>query len=128
MAVILIVEDELMIRLFSEQMFTDWGHTTLEAGDIDEALAHLHSPHHIDVLFTDIRLKAALQGGYEIAHRAIQLRPQLRVLYTSGNLISDKTGALFVKGAEYLQKPYTEAGLQKSIAGLLSAPGGQLAG
>ena len=122
MAVILIVEDEAMICLYTEQMITDWGHTALIAGDVDEALAHLHSHRQIDALFTDIRLKAALQGGYEVAHRAVQLRPNLRVLYATGDLISEKTGSLFVKGAQFLQKPYTEAGLQKSIAELLAAP------
>ena len=122
MAVILIVEDEVMIRSYTEQMVTDWGHITLEAGDVEEALAHLHSPQHIDALFTDIRLKAEPNGGYEVARRAILLRPQLRVLYATGDLISDQNRALFVKGAEYLQKPYTEAGLRKSIAGLLAAP------
>lgn len=120
MAVILIVEDEVMIRLYTEEMITDWGHTTLIAGDVDEALAHLHSPQQIDVLFTDIRLKAALQGGYEVARRAVQLRPKLRVLYATGDLISDKTGPLFVKGAQFLQKPYTAAGLQSSLAELLA--------
>ena len=122
MAVILVVEDEMMIRLYAEQMVTDWGHTTLTAGDVDAALAHLHSPRHIDVLFTDIRLKDALHGGYGIARRAVELRPQLRVLYATGDLISDKNASLFVKGTQCLQKPYTEAGLQKSIAGLLAAP------
>jgi hypothetical protein len=39
MAVILIVEDEVFIREMAEMMIQDWGHHTLCAGDVDEALS-----------------------------------------------------------------------------------------
>ena len=121
MAVILIVEDDVFIRQIAELMIEDWGHKTLSAGDIEEALAVLRSPTHIDALFTDIHLNKAVLGGYELAHQAIKLWPKLRVLYTTGNSITDKMKALFVEGAHFLQKPYTQHQLQNSVEKLLAA-------
>ena len=121
-AVILIVEDEVFIRDLAELMVEEFGHTSLSASDMDEALVLLRSPQRIDALFTDIRLKTAVLGGYELAQLAIKLRPQLRVLYASGNSTTDKTKALFVRGARFLQKPYSPEGLKGAIEDLLAAP------
>ena len=98
MAVILIVEDDVFIREIAEMMIQDWGHQNSRASDVDEALSLLRSPQHIDALFTDIYLKRAVLGGCDLAHQAIALRPKLRVLYTTGNFITDKMKALFVEG------------------------------
>jgi CheY-like chemotaxis protein len=121
MAVILIVEDDVLIRYDAEAMIQDWDHHTLLASDVDEALSLLRSPQHIDALFTDIYLRKAVLGGYDLAHEAVKLRPELRVLYTTGNSISDKMKALFVEGSHFLQKPYTQQQLQTSVEELLTA-------
>jgi len=121
MAVILIVEDEVFIREIAEMMIQDWGHHTLSAGDVDEALSLLRSAQNIDALFTDIYLKSAVLGGCELAHQAIALRPRLRVLYTTGNFVTDNMKALFVEGTQCLRKPYTQHQLQDCFAALLAA-------
>jgi CheY-like chemotaxis protein len=121
MAVILIVEDDAFIRYDAEMMIRDWGHDTLPASDVDEALSLLRSPQHIDALFTDIYLKKAVLGGCELAHQAIKLWPKLRVLYTTGNSITDKMKALFVEGSHFLPKPYTQHQLQNAVEELLAA-------
>ena len=121
MAAILIVEDDAFIRDDAEMMIQDWGHNTLLASDVDEALSLLRSSQQIDALFTDIYLKRAILGGYELAHQAIKLRLNLRVLYTTGNTINDKMKMMFVEGAHFLQKPYTQIQLQNSVEALLAA-------
>src|SRR5476651_1499835 len=121
MAVILIVEDDVFVRQIAELMIEDWGHNTLSASDVDEALSLLRSPQHVDALFTDIYLKTAVLGGCELAHRAIELRPKLRVLYTTGNFVTDKMKAQFVEGTHFLCKPYTQHQLQDSVENLLAA-------
>jgi CheY-like chemotaxis protein len=85
MAVILIVENDVFIREIAEMMIQDWGHQTLAASDVDEALLILRSPQSTDAMFTDIYLKTAVLGGCELAHQAIALRPNLRMFYTTGN-------------------------------------------
>ena len=76
----------------------------------------------IDGLFTDIRLKSNVFGGFELARQATKLRPELRVLYTTGSSLTDKMRALFVDGAHFMQKPYTPAQLNDSMKELLAAP------
>src|ERR1700682_4236536 len=114
MAVILIVEDNVFIREVAEMMIQGWGHRTLSASDGEEALSLLRSPQHIDALFTDIYLKTEVLGGCELARQAIQLRPNLRVLYTTGNSVTEKMKALFAEGTRFLRKPYSAAHLQES--------------
>jgi DNA-binding NtrC family response regulator len=121
MAVILVVEDDGFIRELAESTILDGGHHILSASDIDEALSILRSPQHIDALFTDIYLKTRVLGGFELAYQAIELRPKLRVLYTTGNSITDKMKAQFVEGAQFLCKPYTLHQLQDSVEHLLAA-------
>ena len=121
MAVVLIVDDEVLILQFMEMMVQDLGHETLAASDMDEALAHLQSPQPIDALFTDIRLKSVVLGGFDLAHEAIKLRPELRVLYTTGSSMTEKMKALFVEGARFMQKPYTPDQLRNSMKELLAA-------
>ena len=121
MATILIVEDDAFIRELAEMTIQDWGYDTLSAGDADEALLLLRSPQVIDALFTDIYLKTAFLGGCELAHKAIELRPKLRVLYTTGNYVTDTIRALFVEGTHCLCKPYTPNQLQHSLEELLAA-------
>jgi CheY-like chemotaxis protein len=121
MAVILIVEDDVFIREMAEMTIQEWGYQTLSASDVDEALSLLRSPQPIDALFTDIYLKKAVLGGCELADQAIKLRPELRVLYTTGNAVTDKMKALFTEGAHFLGKPYTLPQLQRSLEALLVA-------
>lgn len=121
MAVILVVEDEVFIREIAEMMIQDYGHETLSASDVGQALTLLRSPQHIDALFTDIYLKTAILGGCELAQQAIKLRPELRVLYTTGNSVTDKMKALFIEGTHCLNKPYTQGQLQASVEELLAA-------
>jgi len=119
-AVILIVEDDVFIRAIAEMTIQDWGHDTLAAGDVPEALLLLRSSRHIDALFTDIYLKKAVLGGCELAMEAVTLRPELRVLYTTGNTATDQMKALFVDGRHFLPKPYTEDQLHASVQDMLA--------
>jgi CheY-like chemotaxis protein len=121
MSVILVVEDDVFIREIAEMIIEDWGHHTLSASDVDEALLLLRSPQHIDALFTDIYLKTAVLGGCDLARQAIELRPDLRVLYTTGNTVTSNMKALFVNGKHFLPKPYTQNQLQHSVGDMLAA-------
>ncbi len=120
-AVILIVEDDLFIREIAEMTLRGWGYRTLLAGDVEEAALLLRSDETIDAIFTDIYLKAEVHGGCTLAHLAQELRPSMRVLYTTGNIVTAKIGAMLVNGADCLRKPYSPLQLQQSLEGLLAA-------
>ena len=74
----------------------------------------------IDALFTDIYLQTAVFGGCELAHEAMALRPDLRVLYTTGNSATDQLKSRFVTGSHFLSKPYTPNQLHASVDGMLA--------
>ena len=119
MAIILIVEDEVFIRQNAEWTMDDLGHHSLLAGDLAEALVHLSAPGEIDALFVDIRLSALALGGYDVANQAKLLRPDLRVLYTSGTPLTADMTDQFVIGGQFLQKPYSPGQLELSVGELL---------
>jgi len=121
MAVILVVEDDFFIREVAEMMILGWGHEILSACDVPEALAHLRSEQHIDALFTDVYLKREVHGGADVARQGMLLRPELRVLYTTANRVTDALHALFAAGTRFLPKPYTEDQLGLSVQNLLIA-------
>jgi len=121
MAVVLIVEDEIFTRELASIHIQDWGHSTLDAGSVEEALCLLRSSLPIDALFTDIYLRAAVFGGCDLAQQAKILRPGLRVLYTTGNSATAQLISRFVAGGHFLSKPYTSMQLQASVANMLAA-------
>ena len=98
MAVILIVEDDVFILEIAEMMIQDWGHQTLTACDVDEALLLLRSVSRSTPFLPISISKATVHGGCDLANQAIALRPKLRVLYTTGNYVTDKMKALSDRG------------------------------
>ncbi len=121
MATVLVVEDDVFINMEAIFIVKELGHETLCAHDVDQALAILHADGHIDLLFTDIRLKDRHHGGYEIAMRAVELRSDIGVLYTSGGKQTDAAAGLVLEGAHFLEKPYGDVQLQASLAAALQA-------
>ena len=121
MAVILVVEDDVFIRQVAEMMIEDLGHQILSASDVSEALVLLNSSSHIDAIFTDVYLKAAVHGGCDLATQAIVLRPLLKVLYTTGNTVTDTMKSMFLAGTQILRKPYTQIDLQDAVGLMLAA-------
>ena len=117
---ILYVEDDDFIREAVSQMIEDWGYDVLAASDVGEALAVLESSQNIDALITDIALKTATHGGYELSRRATEKRPSLRVLYTSGTARNQNHAYRAVRGSQFIQKPYREESLRNAVDTLLA--------
>ena len=112
-------EDDEAVRELGRQMLETYGYTVLLAGDGVAALelAQNH-PHPIQLLMTDILMPK--MGGIELAERLSTLRPELKVLYTSG--YTDSGGSLAkVAGAQYLQKPYAMEELARALRKLLDS-------
>ena len=121
MATVLIVEDDVFVNLEAIFIVKELGHVTLCAYDVDQALAILHADGHIDLLFTDIRLKNRHTGGFEVAKRAVELRSEICILYTSGGDLLGQPKGLFLDGSHFLQKPYGDMQLKASLAAALQA-------
>lgn len=115
--VVLIVEDEPDLRVLAESNIADFGYATLSAANGSEALALLEEHKDIGLMFTDINMPGG-PNGIELACRAVELRPGLRVIYTTaGGGLTDGMTALFVEGAVFVPKPYTRDELLKALQG-----------
>jgi CheY-like chemotaxis protein len=100
--VVLVVEDEFVVRYGTANALREAGYTVVECGSGEEAVALCRSKAPIDVLFTDINLGGSV-SGWEVAERFRMDRPDGVVLYTSANGVDTKrscTDSMFVA------KPY----------------------
>ena len=111
----LLVDDEDLVRMSTADMLMDLGYEVLEAGSAEEALRALNEGTIPDLLVTD-HLTAGM-SGVDLARRARTLRPALRVLIVSG--YADVEG--IAVDLPRLTKPFRNADLAASLAGLLAA-------
>ena len=93
------------------------GYETFAAATRKDALAVLRSDQEVDVLFTDINLRGEKRAGLELAEKAVELRPDLAVLYTTGGDVRSP----MVAGSEFLPKPYTSSQLINAVGHLSEA-------
>jgi DNA-binding NtrC family response regulator len=112
---ILVVEDDVQVRVLGEALLQEDGHETLSAATTEEALALLETEERVDLLFTDLGLRDDLQAGLTLAQEARKRRPDLPVLYTTGQGVTDGMKALFVEPYGFLAKPYTPEQLKIAI-------------
>jgi len=116
MAVVLIIEDEAQVLLLAESYLQEHGHETFSARTVAEGSAILARPDKIDVLFTDIGLRDDLQAGLELARAAVGHRPDIKVLYATGQTVTGGMRELFVERSAMLVKPYTVDQLLTSLS------------
>ncbi len=115
MARVLIVEDEEQVRVLAESYLREQGHQTLSAATPAETLAALKVADGIDLLFTDLGLGDERQAGLDLAKEARRQRPDLKVLYTTGQGVTDGMKAMMVERSALLEKPYTVEQLQHAL-------------
>jgi len=84
-AVVLIVEDEMMLRMRAVDMVEDAGYTPIEALDADEAVAILESRSDIALMCTDIQMPGSMDG-LGLAHAVHARWPSIKIIVVSGQL------------------------------------------
>jgi CheY-like chemotaxis protein len=102
--VVLIVEDDLMIRMDAIEMIESAGFDTLEAANADEAIAILGARPEIHVVFTDIQMPGSMDG-LKLAHFVRDRWPPIKIIATSGHRRVE--GYELPNGGRFLPKPYT---------------------
>ena len=84
-ATILVVEDEPLVREIAVEILSELGYAVLQAGDGEEALRVFGAnAGAIELLLTDVVLPGELRGR-DVAERITAMRPQIKVLFMSGN-------------------------------------------
>jgi len=119
---VLLVEDEDLVRGLARRVLQQQGYEVLEAPEAPVALA-LCSRHagRIDLLLTDVVMPK--MSGRQLATELAPLRPEMRVLYTSGynEEAIGRRGVTDLGGA-FLSKPFTPAALVRKVREVLDQP------
>ncbi|OHV15389.1 response regulator [Methylorubrum extorquens] len=82
-SLVLVVEDEDLVRMMATDMLEDAGFTVLEAASADEAWEILESRSDIGLLFTDLEMPGSM-NGFALAARVAERWPHIRLVITSG--------------------------------------------
>ena len=102
--VVIVAEDEAVIRMVTADVLTDAGFCVLEAEHAAEALSHLHlRAGEIHGLFTDVDMPGEM-NGLELAHHVSATWPWVVLLVTSGK--PNPATECLPKGSRFLPKPY----------------------
>jgi CheY-like chemotaxis protein len=99
--VVLIVEDEALIRMNAVQMVEDAGYTALEASSADDAVEILNRRLDVRAVFTDVNM-AGSTCGLMLAHAIHRRWPPIHLIVTSGS----PAGLELPDGAHFVCKPY----------------------
>jgi CheY-like chemotaxis protein len=113
--VILVVEDDILVRFITAEILREAGFSVLEAVDSSEALALLSTGHPLDLVITDIRMPGQMDG-VQLSNVLKAARPNLPVALLSSHLErSDHQADIFVS------KPYDPDYLVEVVKRLIGA-------
>jgi CheY-like chemotaxis protein len=115
---VLVVEDEVLVRMLIAETLRQDGCEVLEAASGDEALALLGAEESPDVIVTDIRMPGRT-NGLQLAAQARSLRPGVKVLVASAFPPTD--GGRGVADA-FLAKPFGLAEVAQRVRDLAQRP------
>jgi CheY-like chemotaxis protein len=118
--VVLIVEDEPLLRMLAVEAVEEAGFVALEACDADEAVALLESHPDISVLFTDVNMPRSMDG-LKLAHAVRDRWPPIKILVVSGEVRLQQSE--LPSNSCFVEKPYRTAAMVEELHSLVGSPG-----
>jgi two-component system, response regulator PdtaR len=109
--IVLIVEDEPLVRLTGADLLAGAGFEVLEAGNADEALRILEATPQVRVVFSDVEMPGSLDG-VGLARHICQRWSSIGIILTSGHRIREET---IPRDGRFLPKPYDGGALVRHI-------------
>jgi signal transduction histidine kinase len=104
--VVLVVEDDQLMRQMSVDALTDLGYGVVDSGSAMEALRVLDGRPDVKLLFTDVVMPE--MNGKKLADEALRRRPDLKILFTTGYTPNAVVhGGVLDPGMNFLGKPFT---------------------
>jgi CheY-like chemotaxis protein len=103
--VVLVVEDQPLIRAMAVEMVEQAGFLAIEASSADEAIAILESRDDIRLVFTDVQMPGSMDG-LRLAHAIRERWPPVQLVLASGAEILEERQ--IPQGARFFRKPYDE--------------------
>jgi DNA-binding NtrC family response regulator len=116
---ILIVDDDELVRKSAATLMASLGYRVLSAGSGSDALEVLRQDGPIDLLFTDVFMPGGMHGPQLVA-AARRLRPELKILFTSGYFEYAEIRHALDPSIEQVSKPYEREALAAILRRTLS--------
>jgi two-component system, response regulator PdtaR len=117
--VVLVVEDEVSVRLITADYLREVGYSVVEAANAHEALAVFGSQVPIDLVFTDVNMPGVMDGE-SLANWLSTHRPEIPVIVTSGAIRLSLDGNS--RNRRFIAKPYSLMDVEKQISELMQRP------
>jgi CheY-like chemotaxis protein len=114
--VVLIVEDETLVRLNAVEMIETDGFEVIEATSADDAILILEQRNDIRLIFTDIDMPGSMDG-LKLTHFVKGRWPPIKIIATSGH--AKITESDLPEGSRFLAKPYAAATITRAIHQLI---------
>jgi len=110
--IVLVVEDEILIRVSAVEMVKQAGFEAIEASDADEAIGILESRNDIWAVFTDVQMPGSIDG-LKLAQVVRRRWPPVALIVTSGRAHVQETD--LPTGGRFLSKPYQCSELKAAL-------------
>lgn len=114
--VVLLVEDEPVVRFDAVRSFEDAGFEVVEAYDAAQALETLEARPDVSAVFTDVHMQGRL-NGVALARLVRERRPDVQILVTSGAMGVER--ADLPEGGHFIPKPYNASQVAELIRSLV---------
>lgn len=116
--VVLVVEDEILVRMIAVDVLADAGYRVIEAESADAALPIIDSRDDIRIIVTDVRMPGRMDG-LELARHVASQRDDVVILVTSGHARPSRDE--LPPRSAFIGKPYRAETLLAEVRQLASA-------
>jgi CheY-like chemotaxis protein len=116
--IVLIVEDETLIRMDAAEMIVAAGYEVVEAANADQAIEILEARADIAIVFTDIQMPGSIDG-LKLAHAVRHRWPPIKIVTCSGHIRVLQED--LPEGARFVPKPYNKSAIAETFRKLLAA-------
>ena len=115
-AVVLVVEDSLLIRMGAVDLVVAAGFEALEAGDADEAIRIVEARPDIHIVFTDVGMPGTMDG-VKLCHYIRNRGPPVKLIVASGKTVIAESQ--LPVGARFFAKPYDGSTIIEAMTSML---------
>lgn len=110
--VVLVVEDEFLIREYAVEMVNEAGFEAIEAANADEAIGILECRSDIQIVFTDVHMPGSIDG-LKLAQAVRDRWPPIKLIVTSGQMTVSESA--LPTGGRFFSKPYQPSEIARAL-------------